>query len=167
MSRQTPHRVAVLSDIHGNVGALRAVLADLDSLGVDRIVVAGDVVGFGPNPAEVVDLLAARSALMVRGNHEKDYVSVYGTAEMPDSWWTAPRTKSLLWTMERLGPERRAFLAALPDRLLLDDATLVVHGSPRHVRDKILASTPDEELEAMLDGETASLRPSSATRTAR
>lgn len=151
------HRVAVLSDIHGNVVALRAVLADIEALGIGWIVVAGDMVGFGPNPDEVVDLLAARGAQMIRGNHEKDYVALYATPQMPALWRTDPRLRSMAWSMERLGPQRRAFLSALPDRLLLDEATLVVHGSPRHVRDAILASTAEDDLEAMFAGESARL----------
>jgi diadenosine tetraphosphatase ApaH/serine/threonine PP2A family protein phosphatase len=68
---------------------------------------------------------------------------------MPDHWRTDPRLRSMIWSMERLGAERRAFLAGLPDRLLLDPHTLVVHGSSRHVRDAVLAWTPEAELDAM------------------
>lgn len=150
-------RVAVLADIHGNLVALRAVLADLDAENVDGIVVAGDMVGFGPSPDEVVDLLVERNAQMIRGNHEKDYVAVYGTPQMPDEWRTAARTRSLLWTMERLGPGRRAMLASLPDRRLLDSSTVVVHGSPRSVRDSIFEWTSEPELTAMLEGEESRL----------
>lgn len=150
-------RVAVLSDVHGNLTALRAVLADIDALGIEAVVSAGDMVGFGPDPDAVVDLLRERGVRMIRGNHEKDYVAPYGTPEMPSSWRTSPRLHSFRWSMERLGSERRAFLANLPDRLLLDDATLVVHGSPRHVRDAVLASKTDEELEAMFAGDPSRL----------
>jgi diadenosine tetraphosphatase ApaH/serine/threonine PP2A family protein phosphatase len=154
---EQPRRVAVLSDIHGNAVALQAVLADLDSLGIDHLAVAGDLVGFGPNPDDVVDVLVTRRAQLIRGNHEADYVAPYGTAQMPAWWLTDPRLASFRWSMDRLGAGRRAFLAALPDRLLLDEATLVVHGSPRHVRDAVRATTPDQELEAMFVGETARL----------
>jgi predicted phosphodiesterase len=144
-----PRRFAILSDVHANVVALRAVLAELDELGVAEIVVAGDLVGFGPNPEDVVDLLVERRARLIRGNHEKDYVAVYGTPAMPASWATDPRLRAMMWSHELLGAERRAFLAALPDALWLDDSTLVVHGSPRHVRDSVLASTHEDELERM------------------
>jgi putative phosphoesterase len=141
--------IAILSDIHGNLVALRAVLAELEDLGVDSIAVAGDLVGFGPNPDDVVDLLVERAARLIRGNHEKDYVAPYGTLGMPDGGRIDPRFRSMIWSMERLGPERRAFLSELPDSLLLDPETLVVHGSPRHVRDSVLAWTPETELDAM------------------
>jgi predicted phosphodiesterase len=92
---------------------------------------------------------------MIRGNHEQDYVALYGTETMP-AWWRTD-LPALCWSMERLGAHRRAFLTALPDRLLIDAGTLVVHGSPRHVRDSVLASTPAEELDAMFAGEAADL----------
>ena len=147
----------MLADVHGNEVALRAVLDEIDRLGVDGIVVAGDLSGFGAAPHTVTDVLRERGARMIRGNHEKDYVAPYGTPSMPAWWATSSRTASLRWNMEILGPERCAFLAGLPDRLLIDDETLVVHGSPRHVRDSVMANTPVEELEAMYDGESCRL----------
>jgi hypothetical protein len=68
---------------------------------------------------------------------------------MPDYWQTDPRLRSMVWSMKQLGPDRRDFLAALPDSLLLDAETLVVHGSPRHVRDSVLAGMPEAELDTM------------------
>ena len=53
-------RTAVISDIHGNLEALQVVLASIDQRGVDRIVCLGDVLGYGPNPVECVDLVAER-----------------------------------------------------------------------------------------------------------
>jgi diadenosine tetraphosphatase ApaH/serine/threonine PP2A family protein phosphatase len=149
MGDAVPRGVAVLADVHGNTAALRAVLADADGLGVDEIVVAGDMVGFGPEPDAVVDLLRRRDARMIRGNHEKDYASPYGTPAMPAWWATSRRLVSFRWSMARLGPARRAFLAGLPDRLELDEATLIVHGSPRAVRDAVLPWSKGDDLEAM------------------
>jgi predicted phosphodiesterase len=152
-----PGRIAVISDIHANMLALRAVLADLDAHGATEFYVAGDAIGFGPHPAEVVDLLRERGARMIRGNHEKDYVALYDSAQRPENWSTSPRLRSFRWGMERLGRERRAFLAALPDSLMLDESTLVIHGSPRAVRDSVLPWSTDEELEAMYAGEPSRL----------
>lgn len=156
-ARSASDYLAVLSDIHGNLVALRAVLAELDAQGVGEIVVAGDMVGFGPNPGEVVDLLVERGARLIRGNHEKDYVAPYLTPRMPPTWRTDPRLRSMIWSLDQIGRDRRAFLAALPDALRLDPATLVVHGSPRHVRDSVLASTPDAELDLMFASDPARL----------
>jgi predicted phosphodiesterase len=152
MGQASPGSVAVLADVHGNTEALRAVLSDLDGLAVDEVVVAGDMVGFGPEPEAVVDLLRGRGARMIRGNHEKDYAARYGTPSMPSWWATSRRLVSFRWSMARLGGARRAFLAALPDHLDLDEATLVVHGSPRAVRDAVLPWSSGADLEAMFAG---------------
>lgn len=143
-------RLAILADIHGNLVALRAVLADAVAAGAEELVVAGDLVNRGPDSAAVVDLLRARGARLLRGNHEADCVAAYGTPAAPPAWATSPGYGLLRWTMEALGPERRSFLAALPDRLWLDDATVVAHRSPRVGRDAVRADTPESALAAML-----------------
>ncbi|CAA9281983.1 MAG: hypothetical protein AVDCRST_MAG77-3923 [uncultured Chloroflexi bacterium] len=151
----TVRRVAVLSDTHGHLTALRAVLADADASGVTEVVVAGDIVNFGPSSAAVVDLLRECGARLVRGNHEVELVAPYGTPGMPEWLRSSVRYTVARFTMEQLGAERRAFLAALPDRLELDAATLVTHGSPRHVRDGVTESRTDEELRAFWNGHHA------------
>jgi predicted phosphodiesterase len=150
-----PRRVAVLSDTHGHLQSLEAVLADARAAGAQEMVVAGDIVNFGPNSAEVVDLLRERGAQMIRGNHEVELVATYGTAAMPPQLALGPRFVLARWAIESLGAERRAFLSALPDYLLLDEATIVVHGSPRHVRDAVSAAKTDEELAQMWAGAPA------------
>jgi predicted phosphodiesterase len=159
LNGSAPRRIAVLSDVHANAVALRAVIADLDSHGAEEIVVAGDLIGFGPSPSEVVDLLVARGARVIRGNWEADYVAALATG-VPDEWRADPNKAPLLWTLDRLGAERRAYLAALPDRLAPvpgDSTVLVVHGTPRSFREGVLPTTPDEEVVAAFAGESAAL----------
>jgi len=149
-----PRVLAVISDVHGNMGALRAVLADADARGAEEVVVAGDVIGFGPESGAAVDLLRERGARMIRGNHEKDHIATYrALGGGPHD----RRLGTLFWTMAQLGPERLAYLSALPDELLIDEATLVVHGSPRHVRDAVLPWRSDAELSAMYAGHPSRL----------
>jgi predicted phosphodiesterase len=150
-------RLAIISDIHGNLIATRAVLADLDAAGAEAVVVAGDLTGFGPNAEDVVDLLRARGARMIAGNHERDYVAGWDRPDAPRAWRQERRFRAFAMTMERLGAERRAFLADLPDRLAIDDGTLVVHGSPRHAREGLLAEDADAELAARYAGERCRL----------
>jgi diadenosine tetraphosphatase ApaH/serine/threonine PP2A family protein phosphatase len=121
------------------------------------MVVAGDMVGFGPDPDGVVDLLIQRGAEMIRGNHEGDYVAIYDTPAMPPEWKSSIRYATGKWIMERLGATRRAFLSQLPDAIRLDDRTLVVHGSPRSARDAVRATTPVADLEAMFADSQARL----------
>ncbi len=120
-------RIAVLSDVHSNLRALDAVLASLRS--VDRIWHLGDVVGYGPDPDAVVERLAEVHALGVMGNHDL----VVSGAEGLD-WFNSDARRAAEWTRIHSTPQTRAYLAALPHKLVertpAGEFTLV-HGSPR------------------------------------
>jgi predicted phosphodiesterase len=116
-------RIAVLSDIHGNLPALEAVLEALAPY--DAVWQLGDVVGYGPQPNEVVTRLAAENARGVRGNHDAAAVGDLGTKAFNDDARAAVE-----WTAGRLQPKTKAWLSALPQRETVDGFTLV-HGSPR------------------------------------
>jgi predicted phosphodiesterase len=132
-------RIAALSDVHGNVAALEAVLADVAREKPDRIAVAGDLVLNGPEPAAVVDAL--RDALtagtaVIAGNTDVavadfDYAAAFPwmTDGVPDAIAAAAE-----WAHDALGDERVEWLRALPSerRLRTDDDTLVLvcHASP-------------------------------------
>src|SRR5438477_9193948 len=111
VSRGAPMRVAALYDIHGNLPALEAVLAEVDALDCDRIVVGGDV-ALGPCPAEVLDLLLLRGdgAIFLRGNCDRDMATALLREPDPSHSWE----ERLRWASERLTAERRAMLGALP-----------------------------------------------------
>ena len=64
-------RQALISDIHGNLEALQAVLSDIASQNVDEILCLGDIVGYGPNPCECLDLVMKKTALTIMGNHDQ------------------------------------------------------------------------------------------------
>ena len=150
-------RIAIMADVHANLAALRATLADAAAQGATRIVVAGDLVGFGPQPNATVDLLRECGATLVCGNHEQDYVGQYGQAAIRERWRADRRFASLCWYLDRLGGDRSALLTALPTEHWLDDATLVTHGSPRHIRDGIKAETPDDVLRTMFSASAATV----------
>ena len=116
-------RIAVLSDIHGNLPALEAVLTALKPY--DAIWELGDIVGYGPQPDEVVALLAAEGATAVRGNHDSAAIGLLDTDAFNDDARTAVE-----WTADRIEPKTRDWLAALPVRVENEPFTLV-HGSPR------------------------------------
>jgi putative phosphoesterase len=141
-------RVAALCDIHGNLPALTAVLADVDTLEVDAIVVGGDVAS-GPMPAETLDSLRARGAHFVRGN--ADRVLDVGDADDTETWVRARH-----WVAERLGEERLAFLASLPLDLTLElgglGAVRFCHGAPGSDELPITRLTSDERLRGLLAG---------------
>ncbi|MDP8904130.1 MAG: metallophosphatase family protein [Chloroflexota bacterium] len=116
-------RIAVLSDIHGNLPALDAVLSALAPY--DAIWQLGDVVGYGPQPNEVVARLAEERAVGVRGNHD-----AAALGDLPTDAFNDDARAAVEWTATQLDRRATAWLSALPERVELDGFTLV-HGSPR------------------------------------
>jgi predicted phosphodiesterase len=116
-------RIAVLSDVHANVPALDAVLADAGPL--DAVWHLGDVVGYGPDPNGVVDRLRRVGAIGVRGNHD---AAAIGGLEIED--FNPEARAAMEWTRRQIKPATREWLAALPLRRVEQGLTLV-HGSPR------------------------------------
>jgi predicted phosphodiesterase len=125
-------RFAVVSDIHANLEALEAVLADTQSLGIADIYCLGDIVGYGPNPRECVDLAMTFRACVL-GNHDQ------GALFDPEGF-SSGAERAIFWTRDQLegsqsDPDatrrRWNFLCELP-RQLQENGFLFVHGSPRN-----------------------------------
>ena len=117
-------RIGLFSDIHGNREAFDACIADARGAGLDRIVVLGDLVGYGPDPAYVVDrvrALADEGALVLRGNHD-DY------AVRPRRGMSENARIAIEWTHERLDSDALGYLGALPLEIP-DGERLYVHAS--------------------------------------
>lgn len=123
--------VAVISDVHSNLEALRAVFEDIDRRGIQTIVCLGDTVGYGPNPRECLDLLMQRCAWTLMGNH--DFATLYE----PTSFNTSAETAAF-WTRRHLEIEpddalrqrRWQFLGGLALRMRWEGAQWM-HASPR------------------------------------
>jgi diadenosine tetraphosphatase ApaH/serine/threonine PP2A family protein phosphatase len=116
-------RYAILSDIHANLEAFRAVLARTAELDADRVVCLGDVVGYNADPNVCVDLVRSEGIACIMGNHD---AAACGFEE-PDNFNPTARA-AILWTREVLTAENRAFLQGLPRHLLINDMVLC-HGS--------------------------------------
>jgi predicted phosphodiesterase len=117
-------RYGVLADIHGNLHALRAALSALGREGVDRYLIAGDLVGYGPNPNECVELVAGLDAVCVAGNHDLIALDLLSDDRCPEL-----ARRSLRWTRSVLTDEARAFLASLPLRATAPGGIVMAHGS--------------------------------------
>lgn len=146
-------RVAVLNDIHGNLPALDAVLAEVDR--ADAIVVGGDLV-WGPMPAETLDRLVALGdrARFVMGNADRDVVEAFDGG--------VPEHEAVSsYCAARISPSQRDFLAGLPPAVVLDvdglGETLFCHGSPRSDTERITTATPDARLRRIVAGVGESL----------
>ena len=121
-------RYAVLSDVHGNLEALDAVLAHAEPR-ADAFVVLGDVVGYGADPLACLERVAERAHAVVAGNHE------HGVAGLLDLDWFNDRARAALeWTRQRLDADHLAWLRTRPLVAELEDATLV-HASPAQPAD--------------------------------
>jgi predicted phosphodiesterase len=117
-------RLALISDIHANLEALRATLAEIASQDVDRIVCLGDIVGYNAKPAECIALLGEANALCVAGNHD---LAVCG--RMPTKHFPATAARAVAWTQRRLSRDDLQFLAGLPLKARLPGGLIAVHGA--------------------------------------
>jgi predicted phosphodiesterase len=117
-------RYGLIADVHGNLDALSAVLSALEREEVDRYLVAGDLVGYGPYPNECVAAVAELDAGCVAGNHD-----LIALGELSDRRCIELARRSLAWTRQVLGSDARAFLAALPRTVTAPGGVVMAHGS--------------------------------------
>lgn len=115
-------RYGIVSDIHSNATALRAVLERLGS--VDKLISPGDVVGYGPDPNECCEMLRSRNCITVIGNHDAVVAGI-----IDSSWFNPDARQAALWNRDQLTAENLAYVGGLPvsysaDDFLLAHATL-------------------------------------------
>jgi predicted phosphodiesterase len=154
-------RVTALYDIHGNDAALAAVLAEIEALAVDLIVIGGDVAG-GPFPAQAVHAVLALGdrAVTIRGNGDRELVESRLRLDAgreridPGDVWST-RTH---WAAEQLDRDQLAWLASLPPLAVADvdglGDVLFCHGSPRSDEEIVTALSPESRIAPMLAGVT-------------
>jgi len=146
-------RLAVLSDIHGNLVALEAVLSDLQQYTVDGVLVAGDIVVGGPQPAETLQRLRALGSILIRGNADQALLQ-YAAGKAPASQATAQQFALLRWTRRQVDQEAVDFLASLPEQRVValagTDPIRMVHGSPRHLSERIFPERDPALLDLVL-----------------
>jgi diadenosine tetraphosphatase ApaH/serine/threonine PP2A family protein phosphatase len=120
-------RYLVLSDIHANLEALDAVLAAAQHIPSDRLLVLGDLVGYGADPNAVVERIRSLEPYaVIRGNHDKVGAGIE-TAE----GFNAVARSAIRWTYDTLTPDNRAWLALLPTGpVMVDDLVEICHGTP-------------------------------------
>ncbi|MGD0957753.1 MAG: metallophosphoesterase family protein [Candidatus Acidiferrales bacterium] len=116
-------RYLILSDIHSNLTALEAAL-DAASGRWQKAVCLGDLVGYGPDPNEVIDRIRSLGALTIRGNHDK---AVSGVTDADE--FNPIARNALLWTREQLRPKNREYLETLPSGPVTVDGFSILHGS--------------------------------------
>lgn len=151
-----PVKVALLADVHANLPALEAVLTHARAHGAHAIWHAGDAVGYGAFPDEVVQRLRQENALGIVGNYD---LKVLQVKRQKKKWRKSKHPQKLLafeWAHDNLSFASRNYLQRLPQQLRLKaggQPVLIVHGSPAGINESITPQTPDERLrELAVDG---------------
>lgn len=144
-------RIALFSDIHGNIAALDAVLVDIAAAGVEEVFCLGDLVGYGPRPAAVVHRMREAGIPTVMGNYDEgvggrtgDCGCYYATEEARSGG-----ESSYSFTVDALSPGDHEWLSALPREIRLEHEgarILLAHGSPRRINEYLLPDRPEKQL---------------------
>lgn len=149
-------RIAIFSDIHANLPALEAILADMDARGLRERYCLGDLVGYATFPNEVVETLRRSGIPAIMGNYDQgvghdsdDCGCAYKTPEAK-----ALGNRSIAWTNAHTSAENKAFLCNLLPNIRVQLGglwVLLVHGSPRKINEYLFEDRPDASLERLLD----------------
>lgn len=153
-------KIAVLADIHANLVALQAVVADIEAWAPDEVIVAGDLINRGPDAVACLDLVLRlrreRGWRVIRGNHEGYVIRYDRDHRQPDFPTVGPRrdlSRMTGWTHAQVAQRIRE-IAALPEQLQLAvpaGPLVVYHASVRHDRDGVLRRSSDDELRQQID----------------
>jgi putative phosphoesterase len=156
------HRIALFSDVHGNLSALDAVLADIKAHDVDEVLCLGDLVGYGPDPAEVVARIRELGIRTIQGNYDEGIGLQSGGCgchyATPEA--RADGDSSYSFTAEMLDESDRAWLTLLPETLrtdILGVRVVFAHGSPRKNNEYLLLDRTDEQLVRLAEQARADL----------
>ena len=140
-------RYLILSDIHANATALDAALATADGRW-DRVACLGDLVGYGPDPNEVVERIRALDSAAIRGNHDR---AGSGLADAED--FNPIARAAALWTRDQLRPENLAYLRDLPPGPVQVNGISLIHGAARDEDEYVVA--PGQALACLLETSSA------------
>ena len=144
-------RIALLSDIHANLHALDAVLADIDASGVTERYCLGDLIGYGPDPVGVVRTLQDRQIPIIPGNYDEGVASRRGSC---GCYYRTDRDKELgeqsyAYTDSALPGQIAGWILSLPSQIRLAEGEariLLVHGSPRKINEYLLLDRKESQL---------------------
>ena len=154
--------IGFFSDVHGNLAALEAVLLDLRSKGVSRLYCLGDLVGYGPDPNEVIDLIQAEDIRTVLGNYDDGVGFERGSCGCfyADSEAERIGTASYEFTVRTVTADRKEYLRGLPHEMRprVEGYSLhLVHGSPRKINEYLLPQRESRTFERIAAAEEADI----------
>lgn len=153
-------KIAVLSDIHGNMDALGSVMSDIRDQGADQIFICGDLAMAGPEPEETMDFIinykqTNKNVAIIQGNTDEMIIKSTGEA---DDGFTPPNeimAESLKYAQKILRADQKEFLFELPAQQVIKLGVLsflLAHGSPRMNNEDILPDMPIEKIKEMIQG---------------
>lgn len=146
-------RIALISDIHGNVPALAAVLSDIRSNSVDSIICLGDIATLGPAPSETMEMIRDLDCPCIIGNHEEALLAPEKMDEFDIKG--AMLHDTIYWCLGKLKPEDILFLKKFPPTLTAsltnEMSMLCYHGTPKSSTAPILPTTPNDQLDLLID----------------
>jgi putative phosphoesterase len=157
-------KIAIISDIHANLPALKAVLNDLDERKIDQVFCLGDLVDFAPWPNEVIELIRQERIPTLMGNHDERIAFNYPIVPLAkhNGSETTARTAAIDYSRQVITPANKAFLASLPRQLQLRFSfadvsinVLLVHASTRAIDEYIYANHDPDDLKAMMSEKEA------------
>ena len=147
-------KIAIIADIHSNLEAFEAVLKDIKSKEIDKIICLGDIVGYGSSPNECIELIKKNGIQSIQGNHDLNAVTLEKL-----EWFNENARESLKWTNKVLTEENKKFLKELPETLEVKDQKnrlLAVHGSPKdHLYEYLEPTTDEDKIKDMLEDQKA------------
>jgi len=126
--------IGLISDVHSNAIALKAVLMELDKMGVEKLLHAGDIIGYNPYPNETVELFKDKNIISILGNHDR----ALNTGDISD--FNPYAAAALVWTKKNISPENLQYFMGLKSResfSLNKKRIVLIHGSPRDVDEYI------------------------------
>lgn len=151
-------RIGFISDIHGSFTALEAVLADAKKEGIDQLICLGDTVSLGPQPNEVLNALREWNAVTIMGNHDQAILDPERASEFEITSHLIP---DLMWGVDHLSAAEMDFIRSFKDTYTIkfnnDIELLAFHGSPKSTTELIVATTPQQKVNELFDGQSASV----------
>jgi predicted phosphodiesterase len=144
------YRIAIISDIHGNIPAFDAVIADIEQCDIDKVFVAGDIVGRGPQGNAAVHRIINAGWTCVRGNHE-DYLLDFIRKQVPESWFKLDIWSAARWLAAELDNTAVQYISQLPLSICPTPSLHILHGTPRSNREGIGPWTEDDFCLQMFD----------------
>ncbi len=136
-------KIGLISDIHANLNALEAVIKDAENRGITVFLNAGDIIGFGAFPNEVIQALYSKNTLSVKGNFDLEVLA-------KNKWGKSSKKFAIEYTRKALTKSYQTYLRALPLKLEIEIAQkkfLLIHGTPDSIDEHLYHDTPDERFQ--------------------